>query len=211
MWNVGNPLKPKGATMMNYVDFINSQSDENILSHPDIQQRMIMLMGGDKDNKLELTKQEETQVAQHYLKMCYSLATIRWCRGETLGVARQKSLEQMDNFVKSKTNIANPVNKYLLSIHGRVSREFAEQNMTNPDSNENVKLHPVLAQKWSDQATKEFQKSLQILNEIHKKYMPEKNTENNPDTKSFNMAQQNVQKMLQQILLQQQMTDERAA
>ena len=196
---------------MNTFDYIKIQSNQNILLHPEIQQKTMMLIGNDKDNKMQLTKEEETQIAQHYLKMCYSLATIRWCQGEMLGVARQNALNQMDNFVKSKTNIIHPMNKYLLSIHGRVSREIAERNMTDSNSDKKVELHPTLAQKWTEQATQEFQKSLQILNEIHKKHMPEQNKEQSPTAKSFNTANGKVQQMLQQLLLQQQTMDERAA
>lgn len=196
---------------MNYADFIKSQNRDGILSHPDIQQRMLMIMGNQKDKKLELSKDEITKVAQHYMKMCYALTTIRWCNGETLGVARQKSLEQMNGFVKSKKNIAHPMNKYLLSIHGRISREVAETNMTDKNSDSKLGLDTALTKKWAEQATTQFKESMKILNDIYKKYMPEKDLTKMPAAKSFQNGQQKVQDMLkqQQIIkqkiLQQQM------
>ena len=195
---------------INYFDFIKSQNKNGIFSHPDVQQRLLMLMGNEKNKKLELSKDEENKIAQTYQKMFFALATIRWCRGETLGVARQKSLEQMNNYVKSKTNIAHPMNKYLMGINGQTNREISVMNMTDKNSDKKIEMNSVVAQKLSAEATKEFQASLKILNDMYKKYMPEKDIKKMPATKSFEIAKKNAQQMLQQIMLNQ-MIKQRAA
>ena len=205
-WNL---RKPKEFTMMNeyfdYANFIKSQNKNGVLSHPDIQQRMLMMMGNEKNKKLEISKEEEKKIAQTYLKMFFALATIRWCNGETLGVARQKSLDQMNNYVKSKTNIAHPMNKYLLAINGQIHREIAQINMTDENSNKKIEIDPELKKKRQAEATKEFQQCLKTLNEMYQKYMPEKDVKKMPATKSFEAAKQRAQQLMQAMLLQQTM------
>lgn len=189
--------------VMNYFDFIKSQNKEGVLSHPDVQQRMLMMLGQEKNSKLELSKQEENKIARNYQKMFFALATIRWCNGATLGVARQKSLEQMNSFVKSKTNIAHPMNKYLMSINNQMFREISQRNMTDENSDKKINIDSALAKKWTDEATQEFQKCLKELNEMYQKYMPEKTLDNMPATKSFENAKLKARHMLQQLLIQQ--------
>ena len=195
---------------LNYNDFIKSQNRNGIFSHPDVQQKILMLMGKEKNKKLELTKDEEKNIVSSYVKMYVALAVVRWCRGETLGVARQKAFEQMNNFVKSKTNVAHPMNKYLLGINGQVHREMAQINMTDKNSDKKIEINSSLAQKWSVEITKVFQEHLKNLNEMYKKYMPEKDIKKMPATKSFEAAKQKAQQLMQQILLLQK-TNQRAA
>lgn len=194
-----------------YADFIKSQNRDGIFSHPDIQQRMLMMMGNEKDKKLELSKAEENKIAKCYRKMYFALATIRWCRGETLGIARQKSLEQMNNYIKSKTNVAHPMNKYLMAINGQMHREISQTNMTDKNSDKKVEIGPELAKKWTAEATKEFQQNLKDLNEMYQKYMPQKDLKKMPATKSFDIAKQRAQQLMQQILLQQMKNNQHAA
>lgn len=188
-----------------YANFIKSQNKNGVLLHPDIQQRMLMMMGNEKNKKLEISKEEEKKIAQTYLKMFFALATIRWCNGETLGIARQKSLDQMNNYVKSKTNIAHPMNKYLLAINSQIHREIAQINMTDENSNKKIEIDPELKKKWQAEATKEFQQCLKTLNEMYQKYMPEKDVKKMPATKSFETAKQRAQQLMQAMLLQQTM------
>ena len=207
--------KPKGFAMMNeylnYDEFIKSQNKDGILSHPDVQQRLLMIMGNEKNKKLELSKDEEKAIAKNYQTMFFALATIRWCNGGTLGMARQKSLEQMDNFVKSKVNIAHPMNKYLMAINSQTRREIAALNMTDENSDKKIETNSAVAKKLSAEATKEFQESLKNLNDMYKKYMPEKDIKKMPATKSFNVAQQKAQQLMQQLVMAQQMMKQRAA
>ncbi len=189
--------------VLNYSDFIKSQNKNGVLSHPDVQQKMLMLLGQEKNSKLELSEQEENKIAKNYQKMFFALATIRWCNGATLGVARQKSLEQMNSFVKSKTNIAHPMNKYLMSMNNQMFREISQRNMTDENSDKKININSTLAKKWLDESTKEFQKCLKELNEMYQKYMPEKTLEKMPATKSFENANQKAQQMLMQLLARQ--------
>ena len=50
-------------------DFIKSANRDEIFSHPDVQQRMLMMMGDNKNTKLELDKTEENKIAKNYQKM----------------------------------------------------------------------------------------------------------------------------------------------
>jgi len=196
----------------NYFEFIKSQTQDGIFSHPDVQQKMLMIMGNEKNKKLELSKEEEKKIAQSYVKMHVALSAIRWCQGETLGVARQKSLEQLNSYVKSKTNIAHPMNKYLMAINAQVHREVAEINMKDSNSNKKVEMTSALKQRWIQEETKKFQQSMQVLNDMYKKYMPEKTLDKMPAAKSFETAKQKAQQMMQQILmLQINQTKQRAA
>ena len=186
--------------ILNYSDFIKSQNQKGIFAHPDVQQRMLMMMGEEKNQKLELTKQEEKDIAKHYAIMFFSLATIRWCQGQTLGVARQKSLEQMNSFVKTKVNVEHPMNKYLMAINNQYHRFISQLNMTDEHSDKKINVMQDLTQKWSAMATKNFQESLKHLNEMYKKYMPEKDIKNKPAVVKFELAQKKAQQMMQQLL-----------
>ncbi len=189
--------------VLNYVDFIKSQNRNGIFSHPDVQQRMLMMMGEEKNQKLELSKDEEKKIAQNYAVMFFALATMRWCRGETLGVARQKALEQMNSFVKNKTNVAHPMNKYLIAINNQYHRFVSQLNMTDKNSDKKIEVSSDLAAKLSEEAIKKFKEALKLLNEMYKKYMPEKDIKKQPATVKFDLAKQNAQKMLQYWMLKQ--------
>ena len=174
-----------------------------IFSHPDIQQRMLMIMGEDKNQKLELDKTEENKIAQNYQKMFFALAVIRWCKGEKLGVARQHALEQMNSYVKTKINIAHPMNKYLIAINSQIHREVSYRNMTDKHSDKNIEMNSELAKKWTSEATKIFQQCMQNMNEMYQKYMPEKDKKQLPANMKFKVAQHRMQQMLQQIIAEQ--------
>ena len=169
----------------------------------EIQQKMQMLIGDDK--KSELTKQQEKEIAKNYANMFFALATIRWCNGQNLGSARQKSLEQMDNFVKSKTKVENPMNKYLSGINNQYRRFISELNMSDKNSDKKIGLNPELAKKWSENASQNFQKSLAILNDLYKKYMPNTEQKKQNNTVIFKVAHQNAEKLMQMIMKQQKM------
>ena len=196
--------------VLNYADFIKSQNKEGIFSHPDVQQRMLMIMGEEKNQKLELSKEEEKKIVQIYATMFFALVVMRWCRGETLGVARQKSLEQMNSFVKSKVNVAHPMNKYLMTINNQYHRFISQLNMTDKNSDKKIEVSSELATKWSMEATKQFKESLKLLNKMYAKYMPEKDVKKQPANVKFNLAQKRAQQMMQQLLLQQRI-NQRAA
>lgn len=201
------PAQPRGCIMadnvLNYNEFIKSVKPGEIFSHPDIQQRILMIMGEKKDKKLELEKTEENKIAKNYQKMYMALATIRWCRGQTLGVARQHALQQMNSYVKTKTNIAHPMNKYLIGINGQINREVSYRNMTDEHSDKKIDMNSTLAKKWSMESTKIFQDCMRELNEMYKKYMPQKDKTQQPAPVKFQIAQRNMQKMLVQIVMQQ--------
>ena len=189
--------------VLNYSDFIKSAKTNEIFSHPDIQQKMLMMMGENKNQKLELTKDEENKIAQNYQKMFFALAVIRWCKGEKLGIARQHALEQMNSYVKTKTNIAHPVNKYLIAINSQIHREISYRNMTDENSDKTINMNSELAKKWLAESTKIFQQCLQDMNEIYKKYMPAKDKKELPAAVTFELAQRRTQEMLRRIIAEQ--------
>ena len=201
--------KPKGCTMtneyMDYGEFIKSQPQNAIFKHPDVQQKMLMMMGQNTDKKLEITPAEQKKIAQCYQRMYFSIATIHWCNGETLGVARQKSLQQMNNYVKQKVNIAHPINKYLMAINGQMHREIAQMNMTDKNSDNKVEIGPELKKKWTEASTKQFHESLKTLNEIHKKYMPTQEMKKTPSVKAFDIANKKAMDLMRQMAIIQQM------
>ena len=192
----GNPIKPKGAPMNNE-NYFSNFSNEQILSHPDVKQRTLMMTGKSKDKTLELTKEQEKQIAIAYSKMFYALTTIHWCKGATLGTAWQKALEQMSSFVKTKSNPAHPMNKYLHALDNQYRREISERIMTSPYSNEKINMNPELAKKWSDTSTKQFQSYLKKMNDMYKEYMPQKEVNNNQSAQETNKAYTIMMKLLQ--------------
>lgn len=184
-------------------DFSKFQNEKNILSHPDIQQNMMILMGGGKEKEQELTQEQQKQITRNYIAMYFALGAVNWCQGTTLGVAWQKALNQMDSFVESKTKIANhPMSQYLAKIHAQHRREMSKAIMTSPYANYKLMISPELAKGWSDFATKHFQENKNALNGLYNKLMPnqklEKQSENNP----FKMAQDKMCNKMQSIWLQ---------
>ena len=189
--------------VLNYSNFIQSQNMKNIFSHPDVQQKMLMMMGQSKDKKLELNPNEENQIAKNYSVMFFALATIHWCRGGTLGVARQKSLDYMDSFTKGKINIAHPMNKYLMAINNQIKREVSEINMKDENSDKQIGLSKTLKEKWIAEFTKMFQQNLTELKELYKKYTPEKDIKQQPATIQLKLARKRMeQKMLEMVASQ---------
>ena len=189
--------------VLNYSDFIKSANCDEIFSHPDIQQKILIMMGENKDKRLELDKTEENKISQNYQKMYFALATIRWCNGEKLGVARQHAMSQMNSYVNTKINIAHPMNKYLVGINNQVIREVSYRNMTDKNSDSSIDINSELAKKWSTESVKIFQKCMHELNEMYQKYMPNKNKKQLPADIKFKLVQQHRQKALQQILFDQ--------
>jgi len=189
--------------------YFSNFSDEQILAHPDIKQRILMMTGQVKDKKLELTKEQEKQIAHDYGVMFRSLIVINWCKGGTLGMAQQKSLEQMSSFVKTKSNPEHPMNKYLHALDNQHRREFSEYIMKNKYSEETVGINSELAQRWAKIATGNFQKAFKRMNEMYKQYMPQKQAEDK--TKQVENEKQNAYKKMFLFLQMRQMSDERAA
>lgn len=208
--------KPRGCAMMNeyvnYFDFLKSQEKNNLFSNPNIKQLVNVITGNEKMKKLDFSNEKEAKVAKLYMRMYFSLVMIRWCRGETLGVARQKSLEQMDNFVKSKTNTENNVDKYLLKIKEQFHPEIARINMNDKDnSNKNINIDSGNAKKLEEVFAKEFKQCLKSLNEMSQQNIMEntlgKDSDKNTDN---NYKAIEKQQLIKQILLQQIM-NQRAA
>jgi hypothetical protein len=185
--------------------------DNQILLNPDVKQRILMMTGESKDKKLELTKDQEKQIARHFATMFYALTTIHWCNGATLGVAWQKALEQMSSFVKTKSNPEHPMNKYLHALDNQYRRDISERIMTSPYSDSKIEMNSERAKQWVTHETQEYKKSLQFMNDMYKQYMPEKKSDVQPKVVSFKIAQEKTYEQMLKILQINQMTNERAA
>jgi len=185
---------------------------ENFLMNPEIQQSMAMLMGGDKKETKQLSEEQKKQIIKKYVNMFYSLAAINWCNGTTLGVAWQKALNQMDEFVKSKTKVLNhPMNPYLVAVHAKYKRHISETLLTNKHVNEKLNMSKELKEEWKRFASANVGKDMEFFNNLHKEFMPEQNITKLPVAEPFKKAQDKALSKMQQLIFLQQMRERRAA
>lgn len=161
--------KPRGCAMMNqftnYFDFVKSNDKKSIFSNQNIKQLIMMITDNAKMESFNFANPEQSEIAKIYARMYFSLAIVRWCRGETLGVARQKAMEQMDNFMQSKSNSKNPADKYLTEFKKQFHAHMAKINV---EDTKNAKRHIDIESAKNIQGifAKEFQNNLKSLNEM---------------------------------------------
>ena len=185
--------------MMNIMYSGNIQSNE-ILSNPDVKQRILMMTSDSKNKQFELTKEQKKQIRRNFAAMFYALTVIHWCNGATLGAAMQRALETMSSFVKSKTNPENPMSIYLHELDSEYRRKISERIMTGKYSDSKIELNENLAQKWAKLEIESFKKAIGLMNNMYKQLMPNKS----------NVAQNFYNNIAQNIQLQNS-TNERAA
>lgn len=190
------------------VDLQKLQENEKNFMNLEIQQKQIMMMGGilekDKENKKQLTIQEIEQFKKDWRRMYFGFTSINWGQGMTLGMAWQKALEQMDGFAMSKLKMANhPANDTLLKYHREFRRDMAKTIMTNPYVEE--KLPDRYKNTFLEHGQKEVVKHKSKIDDLYKQYMPQQDIKLQQTTAvKFDLANRNVQQMLQQIMIQQQ-------
>lgn len=190
--------------------YLSDFERNKILSNPDVKQHILMINGDKKDPKLELTKEQETQIAVNFGKMFSGLVVVNWCRGLNLGMAKQKALEQMSAYVKSKSNPEHPMNKYLHALDNQYRREVSENIMKSEHSDATLTVGSEWVKQWEKLATDDFNISMQQMNQMHKEFMPQKTPEKQFGAKSFEEAKDKAhQKML--LILQQQIDDKQRA
>ena len=217
---VTRTAKPKEPAMTNeyidYFDFVKSDNKKSIFSNPEIKQMIFAIAGNAKMKKIDFPDKNQEKIAKTYMRMYFSLVMVRWCRGETLGVARQKSLEQMNNYVKSKEN--DSIGKDLIKMKEQFHPEFAKINMMDKqNADKNINIDSGLAKELEDGFSKEFKQSLQTLNNMSQKRTMEKTLEKQMPEKpkeqkieKFENGQQKARELLQKMLMQQ-MMNQRAA
>lgn len=196
---------------IDYFDFVKTQNKNSIFSDTNIKQLINMIAGNAKIDKTKFADEKESKIAKIYMRMYFSLVMVRWCRGETLGVARQKSLEQMDNYVKSKENNHDQIGKSLTDIKEQMHPEFAKINMIDKDNaDKNLEIDETQKKKLEQDFSKEFKESLEMLNQMSGQNTMEKTlgksaTENLNKQKAENFAagKQKTQQLMQQLMLQQ--------
>lgn len=172
------------------------------------QKQNIMLGIFDKQT-VRLSAEEIKKMKQDYVGMYYGFVSINWGQGMTLGRAWQKALEQMDAFVATKTKITNhPANKDFLKMHSDFRRDMAKSIMTSEYAND--KLEPKYRKGFIAYGTKRVKETKNALDSLYQKYMPKQNLQQTSNAKSFDIAKQKTQQLMQQILMQQIM-NQRAA
>ena len=216
--------KPKECAMINeytnYFSFVKSPDKNSIFSNPDVEHLVNTISGNEKMKKFSFANKEEEKIAKTYMRMFFSLTIIRLCRGETLGVARQKSLEQMNNYLKTKENAPDSVSKYLLKFKEEFHQEIAKINMNDKDNaQKKLKIDATLAKQLEQTFAREFKNGLKVLDNMSQqkvmedtlgKETLEKQNENQQKSKSFEQGKQNAQQLIKQLLVQQIM-NQRAA
>ena len=178
-------------------DLGNANNEQSVLLNADVRRKIVLLMRGHKDDKIEVPQHQQQQIAKNYMKTFYALAAINWTKGMVLGAAWQKALDQMNSFVVGKAKSPNnPVNKYLVGIHAQNRREISEYMMFSPNSDEKLGLDLAVAKVLLDYATKRFHAGLGKLNEIHAQYEPK--TQENKDIVS-KLTEQRTQDLMQKM------------
>ncbi len=172
------------------------------LQNMEIQQLQMKMFGLNIDAKSKISMDEIKKIKQNYVGMYYGFVSVNWGRGMTLGMAWQKALEQMDAFIGGKTKTPNhSLNKILTQIHSDFRREMAKTIMDSHYADE--KLNPQYAAGFVNHGAKRISETKDFLNNVYKKYMPEKTEQKQPQVKSFDIAKQNAQKLMQQMMLEQ--------
>ena len=198
---------------ISYYKFVKSNDKKSIFSNPGTEQLVNAIAGNEKMKKFNFASKEEEKVAKIYMRMFFALAVIRLCRGESLGVARQKSLEQMNEYIKTKEHSSDPTSKYLLKFKEQFHPEIAKINMKDQEnSKKKLKIDAGLAKQLEQAFAKEFKQCLKALDEMSQKNTMEtvlgktsteiKNANSYPRLGNFEQGKQNAQKLLQQVLVQ---------
>jgi len=180
--------------------YLSDFERNKILSNPNVKQRILMINGDKKDSKLELTKEQQKQISVNFSKMFSGLVVVNWCRGLKLGVARQKALEQMSAYVKSKLNPEHPMNKYLHALDNQYRRDISEVNMEDEFADDTLPVKADWVKEWEKLATDDFNISMQKINQMYKEFMPQKTPEKQFGAKSFEEAKEKAHKKMLMIL-----------
>jgi len=225
----GQTMKPKEFAMtneyINYFDFVKTKNKNSIFSNPNVETLITEITGNEKIQKSSYGDEKQTEIAKIYMRMYFSLTVIHLCRGEILGVARQKALDTMDSLVKSKANTTNPIEKHFAEIEGKFHPEMAKINMDKDGkSKKRLNVNSSTAKNLEEAFSREFKQSLKNLNEMSQKNTLENTLGKSEAQKTFedekkrdkqtitplDSTKQNNHQLLQQMLIQQIM-NQRAA
>ena len=179
---------------------------ENNLQTAEFQQKQIIMMGGDiqKNQIKQITQQETDKLKKDLIGMYYGFTSINWGYGMTLGMAWQKSLEQMDGFVMSKLKIVNhSVNIHLLKFYKEFRRDMAKSIMTSKYADEKLSLR--LQKDFINYGQKRVKETKIDIDKTYQKYMPEKEIKQLPVTVKFGLVQKRAEQMTLQLVMQQRM------
>ena len=190
-------IKPKGTAMTQvlYSDIRNLE----------FQQNKILLVGGKTQlSEKKLSANDIQKMQQNYVQMFFGFTSVNWGNGKTLGAAWQHALEQMDAFVESKAKIPNhPMIKELIKYHKNFRKDWAKTIMTSPHAQD--KLNENLKKMFYKDGIASIKQSKTVLDNMYKHFIPEQSVYKAPEAKSFELAKQNTQKLMQQIMIRQMM------
>lgn len=118
----------------------------------------------------ELEYSEQQQVITNYLEMYFSLVVISWCRKNTSDYAMRQALEQMDSFVKAKTQDQNhPMTKYLRLFHLQYRYEIFKRIQINPYAEQTLNKPLETREECSGLAAQLFHKNKGELSVLYNK------------------------------------------
>lgn len=117
-------------------------------------------------NKYISQKQDNKKLDYALAELFFGLSRANLTRSKNLGMARQKALEQIESFLKSK-NPNNPTVKYLYQKYMENKSKWARAIMNSAKSADAIKLPPesqkkneVLGAKWVNEALGKLNKKI---------------------------------------------------
>lgn len=149
-----------------------------------LKNKMNTCMSGFMFNRTrELEYSEQQQVIANYLEMYFSLVVVNWCRRNTSTYAMRQALEQMDSFVKAKTQEPDhPMTKYLRLFHSRYRYEIFKHIQTNPYAEQTLNKPLETTEECSMLASQYFHKNKGELSTLHKKLAEKQKSANSIKT-----------------------------
>ena len=186
----------------------NLSARQKFLSKPEMQKNLNLVMGlqQNKEKVKDLSPELKREIVKKYVNMYYSLTSMNWIKGDTLGVSWQKALRQMDEYVKSKTKVlGHPMNPCLIAIHAKYRRAISETLLTNPNVDLKLELAPEKKKQWEKIASEDIKTDMTFFNGVHKDYMPKQDIAKQSGVEPFAQAQLKAAEMVKKIIVAQQM------
>lgn len=143
---------------------------------------------------VQLSDVLKQQINTVYTKLFLGLVASNYANGKnTLGIARQRALEQLDGYIDTKTDKTNPIISYMSEIHAGAKKHWARENML--DKNANNILEPQMLQQYKEYGAKETKQALTQLNDFieqHKQTNVEFASEKGKSINLYNIAIQQL-------------------
>lgn len=149
-------------------------------------------------NKNQIDAADCEQIVAAFLQMFNSLAAAHWMRGNTLGAAWYKALQQTKQFIMSK-NPDNPVIMYLRQVFAAHRANISRQMMTSPHRDDVIKSVPEKIHQWNTQIATNTTSALNTINTITAKYNIRNKGQHNTTITPPDVLRATVQKIMQTL------------